>query len=508
MGVRAKSTDGGRVGRSRGASAARLGLVFCAAALAFGSPVAIAADAGDNGGHWDHAREVAGALNTGIWGSFDSIACPSVGNCAAGGDYHRDAHDGRGQEAYVVNEVKGRWRKAEEVPGMATLNKDTSAETMSVSCSSAGNCAAGGYYSPNTKRPLQEPFVVNEVKGHWGKAEEVPGMSKMNGLVAEIESVSCSSAGNCSAGGLYGPSAQAPGFTQLFVVNEVRGHWGKAQEVPGIAKLNYGDAWLESLSCASTGNCSAGGSYEGRSRHQQAFVVNEVNGRWRKAEEVPGTAKHDHGYAWLYSLSCPSAGDCAATGQYTLSGAFVVNEVKGHWGTAKEVPGLAKINTGEGATTYSISCASPGNCAAGGNYTDGSLVQQAFVVNERKGVLGDAKPIPGLAALNTGPGGDGNVNAISCSSAGDCAAGGTYKDKEGHVQAFVANERNGTWGRAEEVPGTARLNVGGTAAGIDAISCSHGGACGAGGTYSTRPAPLDTFYIESFVVDYTPPHHR
>ncbi len=323
---------------------------------------------------------------------------------------------------------------------------------MSVSCASAGNCAAGGYYSTNSgQRPLQEPFVVNEVKGRWGRAEKVPGMSKMNRGGAEIESVSCSSPGNCSAGGLYGPSG--PLSWGLFVVNEVKGHWGKAEEVPGTAKLNNGNT------------------------------------------------------AWLYSLSCPSPGDCAATGQYGVRGgsqAFVVNEVKRHWRKAEEIPGLARLNTTDGANAYSISCASAGNCAAAGSYTGGSLVQQAFVVNERRGVWGDAKPIPGLRALNTGQGGDGNVNAISCSSAADCAAGGTYLDKEGHVQAFLANERNGIWRRATEAPGTARLNAGGIA-GVDAISCSRGGACRAGGTYSTRPRSGDTFYFEAFVVNYMPP---
>ncbi len=479
-------------------------LALCVVALMLSAPVAIAAHAGGTGGHWGKAKEVAANLNARVSASFDSIACPSAGNCAAGGDY-RGPHNG--QEAFVVDEAKGRWRKAEEVPGTAGLNKEASAETMSVSCSSAGNCAAGGYYSTSSgQRPLQEPFVVNEVRGHWGKAEEVPGIPKLNRSVAEIESVSCAAPGNCSAGGLYGPSTVPS--SELFVVNEVRGHWGKAKEIPGIARLNHGDAWLESLSCASAGNCAAGGSYVDRSGRQQAFVVSEVKGRWGKAKEVPGTAKlNTGGVAWLYSLSCPSAGQCAATGQYggrRGSQAFVVNERKGRWGKAKEIPGLAKINKGEAAIAYSISCASAGNCAAGGNYADGSLVQQAFVVNERKGVWGKAKPIPGLRALNAGSGGDGNVNAISCSSASDCAAGGTYKDKEGHTQAFLANERNGIWGRAKEVPGTATLNVGGVAA-IDAIACSRRGVCSAGGVYSTRPSAGDTFYLEAFVVNYTPP---
>jgi hypothetical protein len=46
----------------------------------------------------------------------------------------------------VVGEVNGHWRKAEEVPGTAALNKAGDAQITSVSCASPGHCSAGGYY--------------------------------------------------------------------------------------------------------------------------------------------------------------------------------------------------------------------------------------------------------------------------------------------------------------------------------------------------------------------------
>ena len=54
------------------------------------------------------------------------------------------------------------------------------------------------------------------------------------------------------------------------------------------------------------------------------------------------------------------------------------------------------------------------------------------------------------------------MNSVSCGAAGDCAAGGYYKDGSGHSQAFVVSETNGVWGHAVKVPGTAALNSGGT----------------------------------------------
>jgi hypothetical protein len=55
------------------------------------------------------------------------------------------------------------------------------------------------------------------------------------------------------------------------------GTWGTAIEVPGTAALNKdGDAAINSVSCATAGNCSAGGSYIDGSHHIQAFVVGET----------------------------------------------------------------------------------------------------------------------------------------------------------------------------------------------------------------------------------------
>jgi hypothetical protein len=56
--------------------------------------------------------------------------------------------------------------------------------------------------------------------GTWGKAQEVPGLGTLNaGGVAEVVSVSCGSVGNCSAGGFY---TDASGGQQAFVVSETQ----------------------------------------------------------------------------------------------------------------------------------------------------------------------------------------------------------------------------------------------------------------------------------------------
>ena len=118
----------------------------------------------------------------------------------------------------------------------------------------------------------------------------------------------------------------------------MNGTWGTAIEVPGTAALNQGgDAEIDSVSCASAGNCSAGGNYADSSGHGQAFVVSQTNGTWDTAIEVPGTAAlNQGGDAEINSVSCASAGNCSAGGYYRSSG-----DGRRSW-SAKRSPGQAR----------------------------------------------------------------------------------------------------------------------------------------------------------------------
>ena len=195
------------------------------------------------------------------------------------------------------------------------------------SCATACLVPAGAAAAPSTRLAVGARAVSG---GTWGTAREVPGTAALNaGGQAQVGSVSCASAGNCTAAGSYTDSS---GHTQAFVVSQVRGTWGTADEVPGTATLNTGgNAVINSLSCGSAGNCSAGGFYTDSALRSQAFVASETGGTWHAALEVPGTAAlNQRGDDWISSVSCASAGNCSAGGYYApsefLREAFVVNQ--------------------------------------------------------------------------------------------------------------------------------------------------------------------------------------
>ena len=132
----------------------------------------------------------------------------------------------------------------------------------------------------------------------------------------------------------------------------------------------------------------------------------------------------------------PAAASLAATGAHAAATASAT--VAGAWGSATEVPGTAALNKGGVAGVISVSCASAGNCGAAGNYADGSGHQQVFVVDEKNGTWGTAKEVPGTATLNKG--GRAAADSVSCAAPGNCSAGGAYLDGSRHGQAFVVSE--------------------------------------------------------------------
>ena len=148
-------------------------------------------------------------------------------------------------------------------------------------------------------------------------------------------------------------------------------------------------------------------------------------------------------------------------------------------GRAIEVPGLGALNNGAGRFTTgvsSVSCASADSCTVGGDCQDGDRHVQGFVAVEKHGVWGQAIEVPGLGALNKG--GNAGVSSVSCASPGNCAAGGYYTDGDARQPGFVVSEKNGRWGRAVEVPGLAALNQGSEASdsvGVVSVSCGSAG---------------------------------
>ena len=218
----------------------------------------------------------------------------------------------------------------------------------------------------------------------------------------------------------------------------------------------------------------------------------ERNGRWGTGDRGARPGGPEQGRGRRRSSRCraprrATARPAGTTGRPRHQQGFVASERNGRWGKAIEVPGLGALNKG-GDAERRLGVVRLGGQLRGrrGLHGPAPVTSRGSWPSSRTASGARRSRCPAWAALNTG--GDAEVNSVSCASAGNCAAGGYYADRRDHGQGFVADERNGRWGKAIEVPGLGALNTGGHAE-VDSVSCASAGNCAAGGDYADRPRP-------------------
>jgi hypothetical protein len=432
-------------------------------AIGSGAPAEASVRSAGAAGTWGKAQRLPG---TGPKTAVMSVSCSAAGDCSAGGT------------GFVDTETKDKWGTARPVSGTSGLDVQ-----WSVSCAAPGDCAAAGNYSGAV-------YVASQHGGVWGPADQVPGLAALDrGGNAAINALSCGAVGSCVAGGSY---VDGSGHTQAFVVTQASGVWKAAQQVPGLAALNKGGyASLSAMSCASAGNCTGGGLFTDSSSGQEAFVVSQVDSKWHAATGLPGLASLNKGaYAQVSAVSCPAAGDCGAGGIYTDGGynntAFAVSAKSGVWQRPLRLGGINGLSPGPSVGIDQVSCSSAGNCGAGGFYTDASGSQQAFVASEINGKWASGEAVPGTVKSNTGL--SALTASVSCRSQGNCTAGGLYTLVSGHSVVFVVGEVNGVWGEAKTIGGVGDYET------LYSVSCAAQASCVAG--LGARPdSPGDSYVL-------------
>jgi hypothetical protein len=402
--------------------------------------------------------------------------CAADGDCSAGG-FYEDGVSKNG-EAFVIGESGKVWGQAQGLPSLVTLNTGDNAIIGTVSCAAAGNCGAGGYYRANGS---VRPFVVAESGSAWDGATPVPGTGTDD---AQVLTESCPVPQRCSIGGyLTDETGNNIGFIDDQPPSRV---WPAALTVQGTLGSSAPPdsvAKVMSISCKSPGDCAAGGFYTNGAGDIEAFTETEKNGAWQVAKEVAGSLNKG-GEAEITGVSCGSPGDCAAVGYYAPGTGqvrpFTVTSANGSWGPAAAVNGIGTLDTGHGSELNAVSCGSAGNCTAGGSYSRTSdNSEQPFVVTETSGSWGAAREVPGIERWNTGK--NANLTAVSCVSPGNCSVAGQYKTVD-QTQVWVASQHNGGWGVAGTVTGLLNLNTAG-ASDVTGLSCATVGSCGMVGYY-------------------------
>jgi hypothetical protein len=430
----------------------------------------------------------AGAISPAVPADADAagltaVSCAPDGSCAAIGNYETRTSSptiGGMPGALLLSGSGDVWSPATELAPPANAGPGAGPVLTSVSCAGSGDCYAVGQYDDAIG--FQQPMSVDQTNGVWGPAMTATMPADQSPSPAgELRSVSCVAGGGCEAGGSYGGAAGE----QPLALNEANQEWGTGQDiaVPSGTGIT-GATSLSSVSCATAGNCEAIGtvSYDGKASTAQT-MLNEVDGQWGSGTD-PLPTPNGGSVDALNDVSCGGVGDCAAVGQeQTVGGvthAYLVDDSGGtrQSGIAIQLPDNADTSTtGEtvaDSELTSVSCSSPGNCTAVGDYLDSGGGQQGLFVTETNGqwTQGVEAQMPSDAASDP----DAELLSVSCSAPGYCAAIGNYYEKTpGDLEnGVVLTETAGAWSPGTDAPdpsGQADWDL------LADVSCSGVGDC-------------------------------
>jgi hypothetical protein len=175
-------------------------------------------------------------------------------------------------------------------------------QLVSVSCKPTG-CVAAGTYRISGGRDYPLAASWNGIRWTLVKPP-VPagGISALRG--AYLNGVSCWAAAGCVAIGTYyvAKTNAAGNFYETLTA----GGW-KAHDMPPVAAVT---GTLDSITCVSATDCVAVGDYLPKGGHFTS-LIESWNGRGWTRLAAPATAGHD---VILDSVSCTSAISCVATG--------------------------------------------------------------------------------------------------------------------------------------------------------------------------------------------------
>ena len=386
------------------------------------------------------------AANTVV--SLGQVSCGSAGDCGAVGTYGDTSN---GQDGLLVTETAGIWQPAVEAEPPAGALARPFVTVSSVSCPAAGSCSAVGEYADSSNH--RQGMLLTESSGMWqspGVIASLPANASVDASVL-LSSVSCVATGECAAVGSYLDSG---GNTRGLLLTESAGVWGTG--VQAIVPANAGSSGLAltSVSCTSAGNCSAVGKYRDSSGDFQGLLLTETAGTWQPGIEasLPANAASNPGVT-LSSVSCAAAGECSAVGTYTDGSSngqgLLLIETAGVWQPAVEASTPANaLGSGQDIALGSVSCGAAGDCSAVGTYIDSSNATQGLLVTESAGAWqpGTEASLPANAQSSPFV----RLGSVSCVSSGECTAVGRYADTGGNSQELWVTESSGTWGTGVE----------------------------------------------------------
>jgi hypothetical protein len=290
-----------------------------------------------------------------------------------------------------------------------------------------------------------------------------------------LNSVNCASAQNCLAVGEYNNGTSSSVLYQTVIEQWNGTSWTLAKS-PNQVSTQATNNFLQGVTCVSASNCWAVGDYV-LTNHYQTLTEHWDGTTWSIVSS-PNTSTTQSNN--LYSVACASASQCWSVGNY-LDNALNTHPLAEQWdGSAWSIVTLPANNTSLSAFN-GATCASSSECWVVGYYTAGSgfSAQYQTLVEQWNGTSWSI-----VNSANTSTSQPNFLNAVTCSSTSDCWSVGYYQN--GSVYQTLTEHWNGSSWSLVGSP-----NVGTQSNYFTSVTCSSASDCwatgynGASGSYQT-----------------------
>ena len=320
----------------------------------------------------------------------DSVSCRSTTACVTVGQGFPSGRHAYALLAYVWNGTS--WTRQPVPPPASSSVRELTA----VSCFSAVQCTAVGYYQPSPGTGFL-PLAEHLAGGSW-QLETVP--PPPSATETALDGVSCPAPNWCMAVGVdYSTSAAAEVWNGTS--------WASVPTPP----VGNSSTTLNKVSCTSASSCIAVGQ-SNDADGTEAAVAESWNGTSWTLQQLPTLAGNDN---FLGGVSCSSATACTAVGEYIPTPTGNAKPLAVRWnGTA-----WATQSFPAGTSLVAVSCPAAASCTAAGTAgIDDAGPPQIFHWNG-SGWHIVTTPVP-AGSLGA------SLYGISCLRSGYCAAVGGY----------------------------------------------------------------------------------
>lgn len=430
--------------------------------------------------------------------SLAGVSCTAVNACIAVGNLETAS----GAHVVLVDRWSGGDWQTQPAPNPAAA---TDSFLSAVSCASPSDCIAVGYSrdAANHKSTLTE---------RWnGRSWAIQSTPNATGAAdAVLRGVSCSAPGACTAVG-----ASSTGLTSQAFIER----WNGTAWLVQIAPLptDAAGGTLVAVSCVTAASCTSVGNFTAKSTKAGGALAERWDGAVWTVDPTPGTTLD-----FLSAVACTTASSCTAVGQTGFSEPIADRWDGASW-AAQTVPspsgaeqaglvgvacpttlactaiGSALYSSGDGtnltlseqwsgdqwvivtsfnpmgATAFGlagVSCPSVKACMAVGYYFDptGARLGLAETWN---GAGWTVQPMPSPAG-----GTEIELSSVSCATAHDCTAVGSFSDSTGVQSALAEHWSGDRW----SVQPTANASTG-AASTLSGVSCPSRNTCTAAGGF-------------------------